>query len=138
LDLLRRAFETGDLQNRIETLEMTLAIRKKGAHDNSQDHRVSKLYDALTFKEKGAAVFACLDEVRHTRPTPRIALSLRCPTRTYRTLDLDYGDRLSRLSDMSSFWGLHHWREMTVMTAAMALMCRGLARPGTTIWVSNL
>lgn len=32
LDLLRRAFETGDLQNRIETLEMTLAVRKRDAH----------------------------------------------------------------------------------------------------------
>jgi hypothetical protein len=34
LDLLRRAFETGDLQNRIETLEMTLAVRKRDAHAN--------------------------------------------------------------------------------------------------------
>jgi hypothetical protein len=36
LDLLRRAFETGDLQDRIETLELTLAARKKGVHDNKQ------------------------------------------------------------------------------------------------------
>ena len=34
LDLLRRAFETGDLQDRIEDLELTLAVRKRGAHDN--------------------------------------------------------------------------------------------------------
>ena len=36
LDLLRRAFETGDLQDRIETLELTLAARKKGANDHKQ------------------------------------------------------------------------------------------------------
>jgi hypothetical protein len=34
LDLLRRAFETGDLQDRIEDLELTLAVRKKGVHDS--------------------------------------------------------------------------------------------------------
>ncbi|MGB8296544.1 MAG: hypothetical protein WCG85_14045 [Polyangia bacterium] len=87
----------------------------------SKDHRVSKLYDAMTSGEKAAAVFACLMRF-DTNTADRIIATV--PTRTYRTLDLDYGDRLSRLSDMSSFWGLHHWREMTVMTAAMALMCR--------------
>ena len=34
LDLLRRAFETGDLQDRIETLERTMAARKRDAHGN--------------------------------------------------------------------------------------------------------
>jgi hypothetical protein len=36
LDLLRRAFETGDLQDRLETLERTLAVRKRDSHDNKQ------------------------------------------------------------------------------------------------------
>ena len=34
LDLLRRAFETGDLQDRLETLEMTLTVRKRDANDH--------------------------------------------------------------------------------------------------------
>ena len=99
----------------------------------NNDHRVSKLYDALTSGEKAAAVFACLMRF-DTATADRIIATV--PTRTYRTLDLDYGDRLSRLSDMSSFWGLHHWREMTVMMAAMALIVAP-GRPGTTIWVSK-
>ena len=87
----------------------------------SKDHRVSKLYDALSSREKAAAVFACLMRF-DTTTADRIIATV--PTRTYRTPDLDYSDRLSRLGDMSSFWGLNHWREMTVMTAAAALMCR--------------
>jgi hypothetical protein len=85
----------------------------------SQDHRVSKLYDALTSKEKGAAVFACLMRF-DTTTADRIIATV--PTKTYRTLDLDYSDRLSRLGDLGSFWGLHHWREMTVMTSALSLV----------------
>jgi hypothetical protein len=85
----------------------------------SQDHRVSKLYDALTSKEKGAAVFACLMRF-DTATADRIIATV--PVRTYRTLDLDYSDRLSRLGDMATFWGLHHWREMTRMTASMSLV----------------
>ena len=87
----------------------------------SQDHRVSKLYDALTSGEKAAAVFACLMRF-DTTTADRIIATV--PTKTYRTLDLDYSDRLSRLGDMSSFWGLQHWREMTVMTSAMSLVSR--------------
>jgi hypothetical protein len=85
----------------------------------SNDHRVSKLYDSLTSSEKAAAVFACLMRF-DTTTADRIIATV--PTKTYRTLDLDYSDRLSRLGDMASFWGLNHWREMTRMTAALALV----------------
>jgi len=73
----------------------------------------------LTSKEKGAAVFACLMRF-DTATADRIVATV--PTKTYRTLDLDYSDRLSRLGDLGSFWGLHHWREMTAMTSAMSLV----------------
>jgi hypothetical protein len=44
------------------------------------------------------------------------------PTKTYRTLDLDDGDRLSRLSDRATFWGMTYWREMARAMAAIGLM----------------
>ena len=85
----------------------------------SQDHRVSKLYDALTSKEKGAAVFACLMRF-DTATADRIVATV--PSKVYRTQDLEFSDRLRHLGDMATFWGLHHWREMTAMTAALALV----------------
>jgi hypothetical protein len=44
------------------------------------------------------------------------------PSKVYRTQDLEFSDRLRHLGDMATFWGLHHWREMTAMTAALALV----------------
>jgi predicted DsbA family dithiol-disulfide isomerase len=91
----------------------------------SSDHRVSKLYEALSSKEKAAAVFSCLTRL-DTTTADRIVATV--PMKTYRTLDLDYGDRLSRLSDMATFWGMNYWREMARAFAAMGLMTHAWLR----------
>lgn len=83
------------------------------------DRRIDRLYEGLTPREKAAAVFACLMRL-DTATADRIVATV--PTKTYRTLDLDYGDRLSRLSDMATFWGMNYWREMARAFAALGLM----------------
>jgi hypothetical protein len=87
----------------------------------SQDHRVSKLYDALTPGEKAAAVFACIARF-DTTTADRIVATVA--TKTYRMLDNDYRERLFHLGDLATFWGLQHWRELARMMAAIGLMTR--------------
>jgi hypothetical protein len=85
----------------------------------SQANRIGKLYEGLTPAEKAAAVFACLTRL-DTTTADRIVATVA--TKTYRTLDMDYSQRLSRLGDMATFWGLRYWREMFRMTAALGMM----------------
>ena len=85
----------------------------------NKDNRLGKLHEGLSPGEKAALVFASIARL-DTAEADRIVATV--PIKAYRTLDLDYSDRLSRLSAMASFWGLRHWREMFEMTVAFGMM----------------
>jgi hypothetical protein len=83
------------------------------------DKRLTRMYSALSASEKAGLAFAHIANLDRDAAKQ---VEATVTAKTYRTLDLEYQDRLKRLQMLAVSWGLFHWKEFAKFSAALSVL----------------
>lgn len=87
--------------------------------------RLGKVYEGLSSREKANLAFGCVARLDKAE-ADRIDATLEW--KTYRSLDLEFLNRVHRLGDFAFLWAVHYWRRKCATIAALGLVARAWAK----------